>query len=91
MSLYGFNVLLQAEDAVGECFLTYGVVAADPDAAGKLAEGAALAEGFWAVEIDEAWRPDDAGDAELGDVPEVLGRTEPTYLDEDEADWSDED
>jgi hypothetical protein len=26
------------------------------------------------------------GDEPLGDIPEVLGRTEPTYLDEDDFD-----
>ena len=29
MALKGFNVMLQAEDAVGECFVSYGVIAAD--------------------------------------------------------------
>ena len=47
MALKGFNVLMQAEDATGECFITWGVIAADADAAIKLAEGAAFAEGFW--------------------------------------------
>ena len=27
MALKGFNVMLQAEDAVGPCFVAYGVVA----------------------------------------------------------------
>ena len=58
MALKGFNVLMQAEDATGECFITWGVIAADADAAIKLAEGAAFAEGFWSVEIDEAWEPE---------------------------------
>ena len=87
MALMGFNVMLQAEDAVGECFVSYGVVAADADAAAKLAEGAALSEGFWSVEIEDAWEPEpEEGDEPLGDIPEVLGRTEPTYLDEDDFD-----
>lgn len=87
MALKGFNVMLQAEDAVGECFVSYGVVAADSDSAAKLAEGAALSEGFWAVEIEDVWEPDpEEGDDPLGDIPEVLGRTEPTYLDEDDYD-----
>ena len=85
MALKGFNVLLQVEDAVGDCFVTYGVVAADADAAGRLAEGAAQAEGFWSIEIDDVWEPDpDEGDEPFGDIPDVLGRTEPTYLDEDD-------
>ncbi len=88
MALKGFNVMMQAEDATGECFLTWGVIAADADAATKLAEGAAFAEGFWSVEVDEVWEPEpEAGDEPFGDIPEVLGRTEPTYLDEEEADW----
>ena len=86
MSLKGFNVMLQAEDAVGVCFVSYGVVAADADAAARLAEGAALSEGFWGVEIDEVWEPEPDEGEDLGDIPEVLGRTEPTYLDEDEMD-----
>ncbi|WP_339738706.1 hypothetical protein [uncultured Maricaulis sp.] len=90
MALTGFNVLVQVEDAVGEGFVTYGVVAADKDQACKLAAGAAQAEGFWNVEIDEAWCPEGVDPADLGDVPEVLGRTEPTYLDEDELDEADE-
>lgn len=84
MTLLGFNVMLQVEDAVGTCFVTYGVAAADEAQAITLAMGAAQAEGFWEVELDEAWQPDDAGEAELGDVPEVLGRNEPVYLDEGE-------
>jgi len=87
MALKGFNVLLQVEDAVGDCFVTYGVVAADADAAARLAEGAAQAEGFWSVEVDEAWEPEpEEADEPLGDIPEVLGRTDPIYLDEDELD-----
>lgn len=83
-ALRGFNVLLQVEDAVGLCFVTYGVSARDADEAAKLAAGAAMAEGFWNVEFDEAWEPDgDPGD--LGAVPEVFGRTDPTYVDEEEA------
>ncbi|MHA6288901.1 hypothetical protein [Maricaulis sp. CAU 1757] len=84
MVLKGFNVMLQVEDAVGACFVTYGVVAADEGAAIKLAEGAAQSEGFWSVELDEAWEPEPDGDEDFGDIPEVLGRTEPVYLDEDE-------
>lgn len=86
MALKGFNVMLQVEDAVGPCFVTYGVVAADADLAGRLAEGAAQAEGFWSVEVDEVWEPEPDEGEDLGDIPEVLGRTEPTYLDEDELD-----
>ena len=87
MALKGFNVMLQAEDAVGECFVSYGVIAADADAAGKLAEGAAQAEGFWSMVLEDIWEPEpEEGDEPFGDIPEVLGRTEPTYLDEDELD-----
>lgn len=84
MALKGFNVMLQAEDAVGFCFFTYGVVASDEGQAGKLAEGSAQAEGFWSVEIDEVWEPDAEEGDDFGEIPEVLGRTDPTYLDEDE-------
>jgi hypothetical protein len=84
MALIGFNVLLQLEDAVGECFVSYGVVAQDGVQAGKLAEGAALSEGFWSVSVEEVWRPEDPDAGDLGDIPEVLGRTDPTYLDEAE-------
>jgi hypothetical protein len=87
MALKGFNVMLQAEDGIGPCFVAYGVVAPDADQAGRLAEGAAQAEGFWAIEIDEVWEPEPDEGEDLGDIPEVLGRTDPTYLDEDEADW----
>ena len=90
MALTGFNVLVQVEDAVGEGFVTYGIVAADKDQACKLALGAAQAEGFWNVEIDEAWCPDGVDPADLGDIPEVLGRTEPTYLDEDGEEYDDD-
>jgi hypothetical protein len=83
MALTGFNVMLEAEDAVGACFVTYGVIAGDEAEAGRLAEGAAQAEGFWSVEIDEIWRPDDAEEVEPGDIPEVLGRNDPIYLDEE--------
>lgn len=87
MALKGFNVMLQAEDAVGACFVAYGVIAADADAASRLAEGAAQAEGFWSVEVDEVWEPEPDGDEDFGDIPEVLGRNDPTYLDEDEDGW----
>lgn len=86
MKLFGFNVMLQVEDAVGPCFVTYGVVAGDQDQAVLLVSGAAQAEGFWSIELDEAWQADDGEDGDLGDVPEVLGRTDPVYLDEDEID-----
>jgi hypothetical protein len=91
MALTGFNVLVQIEDAVGEGFVTYGVVAADKDQACKLAAGAAQAEGFWNVEIDEAWCPEGVDPQSLGDIPEVLGRTEPTYLDEEDDEAGDDD
>ena len=83
MALKGFNVLLEAEDAVGALFVTYGVIAADAEAAGRLAEGAAQAEGFWSVAVDEVWTPEDAEEIEPGEIPEVLGRNEPIYLDEE--------
>ena len=87
MSLKGFNVMLIAEDAVGTCFVTYGVVAGTAELAARLAEGAAQAEGFWSVETDEVWEPEpEEGDDPLGDIAEVLGRTDPVYLDEDEED-----
>lgn len=86
MTLLGFNIMLQVEDAVGLCFVTYGVVAADLEQASTLAMGAAQAEGFWSVELDDGWQADDGAQGDLGDVPEVLGRTDPIYLDEDEID-----
>ncbi|MFY0636591.1 hypothetical protein [Maricaulis maris] len=90
MALKGFNVMLQAEDAVGECFVSYGVIAADADAAARLAEGAAQSEGFWSLALEDVWEPEpEEGDDPLGDIPEVLGRTEPTYLDEDDYDEGD--
>ena len=81
--LLGFNVMLKAEDARGECFLAYGCAARDADEAAKLAEGAASAEGFWNIEVDEVWRPEGVEDVNLGVVPEVFGRLEPTYIDEE--------
>lgn len=84
MALCGFNVMLEAEDAVGECFVSYGVVAENADQAGQLAEGAAQSEGFWSVVVDEVWQPDDLDPEDVGEIPEVLGRTDPVYLDEDE-------
>jgi hypothetical protein len=82
--LLGFNVMLQAEDDRGVCFLAYGCAARNADEAAKLAVGAASAEGFWAVELDEVWRPEGVDDSDLGTIPEVLGRLEPTYVDEAE-------
>lgn len=83
-SLHGFNVMLQAEDARGVCFLAYGCAAHDAEEAARLVRGAAQAEGFWAVEVDEVWRPDGANEENLGTVPEVFGRLEPTYVDDEE-------
>ncbi|MBR9824299.1 MAG: hypothetical protein GYB36_00675 [Alphaproteobacteria bacterium] len=80
----GYNVMVLAEDAVGACFITFGVVAADDAQAATLALGAAQAEGYWSVEAEEVWLPDDVEPGDISDVPEVLGRTEPVYLDEDE-------
>lgn len=82
----GFNVMVLAEDAVGACFITFGVVAADETQAATLASGAAQAEGYWSIEVEEVWLPDDVDPADIGDIAEVLGRTEPIYLDEDEID-----
>lgn len=82
--LHGFNVMLQAENERGVCFLAYGCAARDADEAARLAQGAAQAEGFWSVEVDEVWVPDGADQEELGTVPEVFGRLEPTYVDEEE-------
>ena len=84
MSLSGFNVMVQAEDAVGACFIMFGVIAGDEQQAGMLAAGSAQAEGYWSVEVEEVWTPDDVDPADIGDVAEVLGRTEPVYLDEEE-------
>lgn len=84
MSLSGFNVMVQAEDAVGACFITFGVIAGDEQQAGMLAAGSAQAEGYWSVVVEEVWTPDDVDPADIGDVAEVLGRTEPVYLDEEE-------
>jgi len=84
MSLFGFNVMVQAEDAVGACFITFGVIAGDEQQAGMLAAGSAQAEGYWSVEVEEVWTPDDLDPADIGDIAEVLGRTEPVYLVEDE-------
>jgi hypothetical protein len=89
--LLGFNVMLKAEDAHGECFLAYGCAARDADEAARLAEGAASAEGFWSIEVDEVWRPEGVADVDLGTVPEVFGRLEPTYLDDEEIDVLGED
>lgn len=83
--LLGFNVMLKAEDARGECFLAYGCAARDADEAARLAEGAASAEGFWSIEVDEVWRPEGVTDVDLGTVPEVFGRLEPTYIDEEDV------
>ncbi len=83
--LLGFNVMLQAEDDRGTCFLAYGCAARDADEAAKLARGAALAEGFWEIEVDEVWRPEGGDDVDLGAIPEVFGRLEPTYLDDEEV------
>lgn len=87
--LLGFNVMVQAEDAQGVCFLAYGCAARDADEAVKLVVGAASSEGFWDIEVDEVWRPDGAEDPLPGTVPEVFGRLEPTYVDEEEVgpDW----
>jgi len=84
MALNGFNVMVQAEDAVGACFITYGVIAGDAAQAERLVAGAAQAEGYWSVEIEEVWVPDDIESSDIGEIAEVLGRTDPTYLDEDE-------
>lgn len=84
MTLSGFNVMVQAEDAVGACFITYGVIAGDEQQAAMLASVSAQAEGYWSVEVEEVWTPDDLDPADIGAVAEVLGRTEPVYLDEDE-------
>lgn len=84
MSLSGFNVMVQAEDAVGACFITFGVIAGDEQQAAMLAAGSAQAEGYWSVEVEEVWTPDDLDPADIGDIAEVLGRTEPVYLDEEE-------
>lgn len=85
MALQGFNVMIQAEDAVGACFITFGVVAEDEAQAAILAAGAAQAEGYWSVETEEVWIPDDIEPEDIGGMAEVLGRTDPVYLDEDEA------
>ena len=85
MTLSGFNVMVLAEDAVGACFITYGVIAGDEQQAAMLAAGSAQAEGYWSVEVEEVWTPDDLDPADIGDIAEVLGRTEPVYLDEDEV------
>lgn len=76
--------MILAEDAVGDCFITYGVIASDESQAGLLAAGSAQAEGYWSVEVEEVWTPDDLDPADIGDMAEVLGRTDPVYLDEDE-------
>lgn len=81
--LHGFNVLLLAEDDRGVCFLAYGCAARDAEEAAKLVEGAALAEGFWEIEVEEVWTPEGGDVEDLGTVPEVFGRLEPTYIDED--------
>ena len=85
VALKGFNVMLQAEDDRGLCFVAYGVSARHADEAAQLASGAASADGFWAVEVDEVWEPEVEGPQDLGSVPEVFGRTDPTYVDEEEA------
>ncbi len=84
MALSGFNVMVLAEDAVGACFITYGVIAGDEQQAAMLASGSAQAEGYWSVEVEEVWSPDDLDPADIGEIAEVLGRTDPVYLDEDE-------
>ncbi|MBO6728775.1 MAG: hypothetical protein QUV02_10525 [Maricaulis sp.] len=84
MALSGFNVMVLAEDAVGACFITYGVIAGDEQQAAMLASGSAQAEGYWSVEVEEVWTPDDLDPADIGEIAEVLGRTDPVYLDEDE-------
>lgn len=84
MALSGFNVMVLAEDAVGACFITYGVIAGDEQQAAILASGSAQAEGYWSVEVEEVWTPDDLDPADIGEIAEVLGRTDPVYLDEDE-------
>lgn len=76
--------MILAEDAVGDCFITYGVIASDENQAGLLAAGSAQAEGYWSVEVEEVWTPDDLDPADIGEIAEVLGRTDPVYLDEDE-------
>jgi len=85
IKLKGFNVMLQAEDATGLCFVAYGAAARNADEAGRLVSGAASADGFWSIEVDEVWEPKTDVDADLGTIPEVFGRTEPTYVDEEEA------
>ena len=88
----------QAIEADGEAAVGRGAAAKGPqqgaetrfDLLGGVAgdgEGAAQAEGFWSVETDEVWQPEPDGDEDFGDIPEVLGRNDPTYLDEDEEDW----
>lgn len=84
MALSGFNVMVLAEDAVGASFITYGVIAGDEQQAAMLASGSAQAEGYWSVEVEEVWSPDDLDPADIGEIAEVLGRTDPVYLDEDE-------
>lgn len=83
MAMKGFMVMLTAEGVDGACVLTYGIAASNKDEAGRLAEAAAGADGFWEIALDEVWRPDDVDDEALGDIPGVIGRGEPVYADED--------
>ena len=66
MALSGFNVMVLAEDAVGACFITYGVIAGDEQQAAMLASGSAQAEGYWSVAVEEAGSPDDLDPAGIG-------------------------
>jgi len=83
--LKGFNVLLQAEDDHGLCFVAYGAAARDAEEAGRLVCGAASADGFWSIEIDEVWEPTTDAASDLGAIPEVFGRTDPTYVGDEEV------
>lgn len=84
MALKGYAVLVIAENDAGEWVLSYGVAAGSEADAGKLALGAAIADGYWNAELDDIWRPEDVDDEAVGDTPGVIGRGEPVFADEDD-------